>query len=300
MSPAAQVVVVPASELSPHVAGLRRLESALSYPIADGADRFRIDHGERYHEFFSGLGRARFVLALGDGQVVGSLALVERGARRGEVKLRTLYLGDYKIAPEHRGRGIGQRLSKRAAWDFIARGGLLDHDLVYAAAMRGAKGDVTRSARGADWMHAFAPLARLLLYFEPPGQLARLEGGPAPPRTRGLDLSPDAGEDPVATTGRKDFVLESTGRPWPLVHLPGSPARWEPRAGDYLARLGRALEARGGEAVACFALDERLEAQVDWLEARGLKPGAVCTVLAAGTWAWFRSVPWVHLASSEI
>lgn len=300
------IVVLDASELAPRVPGLRALEAKLRYPIADGADHFRIDHGPSYHGFFSGLGRARFVLALGDEpraspSVLGSLALVDRDAGRGSRRLRTLYLGDYKIAPEHRGRGIGQRLSRAAAWDFLRRGGLLSHDLVYAAAMRGAKGDVTRSSRGADWMLALRKLARLVLYFEAPARLAALPpGGPAPPRGLGIDLSPGVRDEPLATTGTKDFVLESTGRPWPLVHLPASPLAWLPRPGEWLARHGKALLARGGEAVACFGLDERLHRHTSWLAGQGIRPGATCTIYAAGAWGWFRRPPWVHLATSEI
>ena len=43
--------------LKPYVVGLRKLEREISYPIADGADSFVIDHGVNYHPFFSKMGK---------------------------------------------------------------------------------------------------------------------------------------------------------------------------------------------------------------------------------------------------
>jgi len=51
--------------IAPYVEGLRALERDIEYPIADGADAFRIDHGAEYHPFFSDLGDANFILGVG-------------------------------------------------------------------------------------------------------------------------------------------------------------------------------------------------------------------------------------------
>ncbi|MBI3723839.1 GNAT family N-acetyltransferase, partial [bacterium] len=188
----------------------------------------------------------------------------------------------------------------------VTRGALRSWRFAYFAAMRGARGDVTRSARRLSPLRAFRPLAELLLYFEPGEKLARLslDGAPAPPPHGGLDLSPAfaAGDEtPLVTTdGRKDFVLASSGKPWPLVHLPCGPSRWKPTLAAYLRRSGEALVARAGESVACFAIDRRLADHADWLALAGFAPGAVCTVYALSCPPWQGKPAWVHLATSEI
>jgi GNAT superfamily N-acetyltransferase len=290
-----RVIAVGASGLGPHVAGLRELERDLRYPLA--ADSFVIDHGREYHPFFSGLGDARFVVARERSRVVGSLAVVARDALSSGRRVRTLYFADYKIAPEHRGTGLGRRLAARATWEVLGRG-WFQAGYAYLAAMQGARGDVTRTARGATALRLFRPLAVLDLYFESRARLAALpEGGPPPPASPGLDLSPGVGRAPVVTTGRKDFVLASTGRPWPLVHLPASPARWRPSLGAYLRQQSSSL---GHDAVACFAVDRRLREHRGWLVSSGLVAGATCTVHAVSLPPWREAPPWVHLATSEI
>src|SRR5205807_1835447 len=133
------IVCVDAQGLAPHAAGLRLLEAAASYPTAN--DRFRIDHGERYDAFFAHLGEPRFLVALEDERVVGTLALVRRAPD-------TLYAADLKVAPEHRGTGLARRLVARALWAFARERALRGARFGFFAAMRGERGDVTRSARG--------------------------------------------------------------------------------------------------------------------------------------------------------
>lgn len=171
----------------------------------------------------------------------------------------------------------------------------------FGAAMRGASGDVMRAARGVNPLKLGAAFAVLNVYFVEPRTLAALpvSGAPASP-TGGLDLSPTNTDDVVSTTGAKDFVLESTQAPWPLIHLAASPGRWGASHAAYLRRGGERLVAEGREGPACFALDVRLEAEARFLEANGVRPGAVATVYGFSTTRRVRGLPWVHLATSEI
>ena len=301
-----RLVHVPAQELAPYQEGLRRLEAGIQYPIGDGADHFWIDHGPRYADFFSGLGEAHFLLALDGEEVVGSFAAVGRFAEGAGRRVAALYGADLKIAPAHRGGALARRFvcrglvevfrpSTRRRWPWR---------IAYVAAMRGERGDVMRSARGRfNPMRLARAAARLAVYFARPDVLAALpdRGCPPPPAGGGLDLSPQATHGPdgtVSTAGRKDLRLESTGRAWPLVHLPRGPAAWRPTWSAYLAGAGRALAASG--ATACFAIDERLTDHVAWLAGVGVQPGATCTVYALRLPFAPRPVPWVHLATSEI
>jgi hypothetical protein len=176
----------------------------------------------------------------------------------------------------------------------------------YGAAMRGARGDVMRSARGLKGvMHLMRPIASLEVYFADPARLASLDlsHAPGPPVGRGLDLSPDAprlarGPGITDTSGRKDLRLVSTGEPFPLEHLPYGPAHQPDGFGGYLRASGEALA--GSPARACFAVDERLADRIAWLRGQGIEPGARCTVYAMRLPPARGPLEWVHLATSEI
>lgn len=307
-------VHVAAAEIGPYVPALRRLEQAITYPIADGADRFFIDHGADYHPFFTRLGEAHFVLALDEdareerrgapeARVIGALAGVLRRADRGGRSIASVYLCDLKLHADYRGRGVVPRLL-RFALGLVRQPRFQRWRLAYGAAMRGSRGDVMRSARGLSLLRLGSTLGQLTLYFAPPERLAALQPRTAPPppdAAHGLDLSPDVAERLVApgiesTAGRKDLRLVSTGQPWPLVHLPRSIA--SPDYAEYLVACGRALAPQGG--LACFAIDERLAAWNEWLQRGGLSPGAVCTVYGLRLVPPLYSARWVHLATSEI
>ncbi|MBI4575883.1 MAG: GNAT family N-acetyltransferase [Planctomycetes bacterium] len=281
--------------------GLRRLEAGIRYPLADGADHFRIDHGPRYHLFFSGMGHAQFVLALEGREVVGSLAGVLREARLGRRRIATAYLADLKVAPSHRGTRVAAAMALKALRAPLEDPRYRRWGLAWFAAMHGARGDVTRSARGLHPMRLLRPLARLAVYFVEARALASLGrlDGPAPAAGPWLDLSP-AGAALVSTAGRKDLMLESTGRPWHLVHLAGAAVASRPSWCADLARAGEVLAERPAPPIACFALDARLRDHRSWLESRGLHPGATCTLYSLALTTLHRPHGWVHLATSEI
>lgn len=300
--------IVDAAGLTPWVQGLRALEADISYPIDDGRDRFTIDHGAHYHPFFSSLGDARFLVATEGDAVLGGLVGVFRDAREGERTLPAVYLCDYKVAPAQRGRGTARAMATHALSQAITDRSLWRWKLAYAAAMRGERGDVMRSARGVHAAKLLRPEATLAVYFAKASSLAALDDAhcPSPPASPGLDLSPYAvagceGPGVTSTAGRKDLRLASTGASWPLAHLPLGPRDWAPSLGAYLHACGRYVTAAsGGDATTCFAVDRRLASQVDWLASQGVSPGATCAVYTLRL-AWNAPIPpWVHLATSEI
>jgi hypothetical protein len=293
--------------LAPYADGLARLERAIRYPVADGANFFRIDHGPDYAAFFAGLGRPEFLLALDGRDVVGTLAGVYREARWAGRCLPALYACDYKLAASKRGAGLGRAMLARGLRELATDSQLRSFRLVYGAAMRGAKGDVMRSARGLHPARLARPIARLHVYFAEPRALAALEpaGCPPGPLAPGLDLSPN--QPPslrppglLSTRGRKDLRLGEGGEPWPLEHLPLGPSAWTLSWGAYLRTCGEALVHEGAPGPACFALDERLTGLAAWLRGQGVEPGAGCTVYGLAMLLKPPPLAWAHLATSEI
>lgn len=307
-------VHVTAAEIGPFVASLRELEGSIDYPIADGADAFTIDHGPEYHPFFSRLGEAHFLLALRGDDVVGSIAGVLRTVSVGGRAIWSLYLCDLKLAAELRGRGVARRMLQRGLLEIPRHPQGRRVRLVYGAAMVGDRGDVMRSARGTNPLRLGQPLAQLQLYFVPPARLAALDGnGPACPVGDRFDASgmpdslgmPDMLDIPdmIETTGIKDLRLRSTGAAWPLVHLTRAPWDVDPSAkpwGAWLRSCGERLSGRTDGAVACFALDRRLEAHHAWLANAGISPGARCTMHGLALTRALRSTRVAHLPTSEI
>jgi GNAT superfamily N-acetyltransferase len=294
--------LVDETGVAPFASRLRELERTIQYPIADGADRFTIDHGPDYSPFFSGMGEAYFLLALRGDELLGSIAGVIRTVHVAGREARGLYVCDLKVRADARGTGLARRLLLRGLLAIAQTPSARRCRLLYGAGMRGQRGDVMRSARGLNALRLGSPLARLAVYFPGPQQLLRLDpsGAPPPPIDGGIELGPLAHTEVSDTQGRKDFVLDSTGAPWPLVHLPLGPAAWRPTWGHYLRACGEELVARGRSGPACFAIDERLADHVGWLRSQGIVPGAVCTVYALSLGLSVRRARWVHLPSSEI
>jgi hypothetical protein len=301
--------VVDAIDLRRWAAELAALEAAITYPIDDGRDRFAIDHGAAYHPFFSAMGDPRFLLAFDDGRVVGSVAGVFRDAYERGVHTPSVYLCDFKIAASHRGTGLGRRMAGHALWRAVTDRSLWRWQVAYAAAMRGERGDVMRSARGLHAAHLMRAGATLAVYFVPAKTLAALDSRdcPPPPTASGLDLSPavtqtSRGPGVTTTAGRKDLRLVSTGDPWPLHHLTLGPRDWAPSWGQWLRACGEYVSASdGGEAVTCFTLDQRLDDHTKWLAAQGVTAGATCTVYVLRLpWLAAPTPAWVHLSPSEI
>ncbi|MBX7100092.1 MAG: GNAT family N-acetyltransferase [Myxococcaceae bacterium] len=288
--------------LGPYLGQLAALERDISYPIADGKDRFVISHGAEYHPFFSGLGEAHFLLALHGDEVIGCVAGARRRVLTPGGAVMGGYVGDLKLRRDWRGKGVPARILSHALALSLRRWRELHWRFAFGAAMRGDRGDVMRAAKGANVMKLSHAHARLDLYFVPPEQLAALDvtRAPATPASKGMDLSPDTRDDVVSTAGRKDFVLQSTGKPWTLVHLPRGPSGWGSSHAAYLRRGGERLVREGAPGPVCFGLDQRLTAERAFLGAQGLTPGAVATVYALSTTTKSWGAAWTHLATSEI
>lgn len=286
-------------QLEPYVSGLRALEYDIEYPIADGADSFRIDHGPLYHPFFSTMGEAQIVVGLDGDRVVATMAGVLREGLLCGRTTHVMYGADMKVAKSHRGQGIPRKMLMFALGKLLREPRGTSWRYAYVAAMRGAKGDVMRTVSGLHPAKLAHPAAELVIYFVQPEKLAALDlsGPPTPPRVDELiDLSSWPSSPMISTAGRKDLRLRSTdGAPWPLVHLPYAPSR--PSWARYLRECGASLDPRS---IACFGLDVRLRDHVSFLAKSGITPGAVCTVYALSLTPRTRGARFLHLSTAEI
>ncbi|NVJ23788.1 MULTISPECIES: GNAT family N-acetyltransferase [Myxococcus] len=300
-------VVCRPDTLRPYVERLRQLEQGIQYPIADGADHFFIDHGPEYHPFFSSLGDAYFLLALRGEELLGSVTGITRRVLRGDTAAQGFYICDLKVASHARGTGLARRLIFQGLTHLFRIPALRGTRFLYGAAMRGSRGDVMHTVRGWNPLRVARPESRLALYFVPPARLAALDlaGAPTQLPSDGLLLGPSParkleGAGWCSTAGSKDLQLRSNQRPWPLIHLAAPPTAWTRGWGRYLRDCGQELAARSPDTLTCFTLDERLNAQLDWLRGTGISPDTVCTVYSLDLTRLKGTPAWVHLPSSEI
>jgi GNAT superfamily N-acetyltransferase len=194
-------------ELPRWQAELEALEQRSVYPLGD--DAFRISHGADYFAFFERLGRVHYYAMAHEGRLIGVACAMLRPAE-GELPSRW-YVADLKVHPDFRGQHVPLRMLYRG---FVPR--YLECPRGYAVAMDPPDG---RRPPGIRLLDHFSWLPRLgtdylsldlftadadsidtllpLLSEAHPGRRLRF----------------------VSTLGIKDLVLESTGRPYPLLHL---------------------------------------------------------------------------------
>lgn len=234
------------------------------------------------------MGEAHFLMAVEKDEVVGSITGVLRPVFAAGREVPALYICDLKVAARLRGKGVARRLLQRGLVEILKHPRGRKARLLYGAAMRGGAGDVMRSARGSNPLRLAATVGTLDLFFVGPAELAKLHGRP-PTLGEVPSLIVGATEGWVDTAGAKDFRLQSTGKPWRLVHWTRPP--WD---------AGWAPISLAGDQTACFALDTRLDSPRRWLAEQGIRPGARCTVYGLALTRAIGGMQRIHLATSEI
>ena len=281
-----QFRIVDANGLQPYVAGLRELEREISYPIAEGTDSFVIDHGVDYHPFFSEMGsKARFLVVLDKGEVVGSAVGVWKPSLILGKEYTGLYFADLKLLPQYRGSNISSNIFwyAIARWPFVK-----DYQgwaFAFFAAMHGDRGDVKRSFSSFHLGQMTRPVAKLRVFFVSPLSLLQLGVGPEMPNSyQGILLSSPQLPLVKWNDGKKDFRLRSTGEPWKLAHVQVFSSERQ-RLGACLQEAGRQIQDISSDTLACFAIDERLSEPISWLAENKIVSDTLCTVYSISFFA---------------
>lgn len=251
--------------------GVAALEATARYPL--GADAFHIDHGADYFAFFHRLGVLHYYAAIEGERVVG----VGAGMLR-QVPLRTgapaedcWYLADLKVHPDAQGRWLPFRMFRAG----LAQG--------LQASARGYLVSMDPPGPGPNPLVAlFARLPITPLRFAGTLGIYSLDAAAmaavAPRLARALG--------PLSyrsLAGLKDLVLESTGRPLPLLHVQHGPG----------AEPGGAAPVQGHTHMFCLVADDPL-AQA--LAQEGLVPSATASLLERG----LEGTDWRFVLTSDI
>lgn len=201
--------------------GVIGLEGGVSYPLGD--DFFKISHGTDYYRFFDRLGDVHYVVATKasgkDSEVIGAQCFILRKVplRSGQSELTSVwYSCDTKVHGDHRGDGLGSKLlsvfvKPGMLWSQTKAGAFFR---AYGVSMNTSSGDNQMRSHAAYWQEKLPGMSvrseTLHLYsldFETM-EKATVVVGKHRGRIGYLSLG-----------GVKDIVLQSTGKPMPLLHV---------------------------------------------------------------------------------
>lgn len=258
----------PLETYGPRIAAL---EAQAIYPL--GSDRFKIDHGADYFAFFRRLGDLHYYAAIEGDDVVAVGAGILRRLRTapGGRARRAWYLCDLKVRPDHRGRGLPLRMLRRA---FLLN--YLRCPRGYAISMDpgGGRPNPVPALLARFRRVRLGVAARLVFYSFDAATMRRCRGLVEAHRGPVSFLSLDA---------EKRLILESTGRPLPLLHLQhgpqAAPGAAEPRDGHVHMLCSPEADPLAGD-----------------LSRQGLEPIATASVIQHGMRDW----PWKHVLTSDI
>ena len=187
------------------------MEEGITYPL--GEDRFSIDHGSNYFAFFDRMGDCATYVALSQQRVAAVGAVVQRSLRPHQQAdaMTAWYLCDLKVHREFRRRRIPLRMFVHGfprKYAQCPRG--------YAITMNpsdGSENPVTRLA-GHVKLVPVSTGPTLVFYSLTQSEMESMR--PTIEFHRGPTTF-------LSMTGTKNIVLQSTGKPMPLLHLQFGP-----------------------------------------------------------------------------
>lgn len=259
---------------------LQNIEQSMRYPLSEAGDHFTIVHGTPYHGFFSAMGKkALFILAMHGESVIGSIAAVWKPVTVNNQFYTALYLADLKLAEQYRGKKIIQRMIWFALKNWLTNANCRGWDFVFFAAMKRNNDDVTRSFSAFHPGRLVKVASTLDIYFCSCKELLSLDNrSPLLPSLHRVACLSQTDSNIKNNSGTKDFNLQSTGKPWQLIHLPIPPGYWSNPLDSYLRQAAHEQSLISESVTLCFSLDSRLTELKRWLIASNIKPGATCSI----------------------
>ena len=301
-----QFHLVGESGVSQYAKELRTIEQDILYPLNLSGDYFSIIHGESYSCFFSQMGKSRFILVLDGQKLIGVMAAVWKNVSINNQPCTALYLADLKLAKPYRGKSVTQKLIWFALKKWLTDPECRRWDFVFAAAMqRSGGGDVTYSFKKLHPGKLIKFSNCLDIYFTSAEDLLRLgDDSPMLPPIEDSACLSLSDKEIIDNTGLKDFKLQSTGEPWPLVHLSMPVKRWSEKFGSHLKECAEKMLGESAQKVLCFSLDSRLLSVKTWLNRYGIFHGAACNIHSCPNTLLGQSplqqARFIHLDTSQI
>ena len=270
--------IIESSNIHEYQNQFSKLEESIAYPLDGGADSFTINHGEKYNQFFSDMGKARFILAFDSGQLCGSIAGVWKNININNKNFSGLYVGDLKTNPNYRGSKIPSKMIRHALLKYISKKKYRDWDFLYYVGMNGAKGNVTKTFKGFHLGKLSKPVCNQRIYIINSSQFDRLSNYNFKNKNyMTVDLSPNNLNKIITNKGKKDLTLQSSGEMMKLAHIHFQIDRY---LNQNLNQILKKITHEFSNYKLCFAIDERNSEFINYLKKNNIESNTTCSIYA--------------------
>ena len=263
-----------------YISEFREIEKSIEYPLEDGGNTFRIDHGSAYHPFFSQQGhKSRFIAIKNNNKVVGTLAVVWKTIKITNKNYTAIYFSDLKLDFKFRKKGIIHKLFWHLLKRWPFKKDFKGWDLAYYCAMlRDGKG-VEKSFSILNPARLASATAMFNIYMVEPEKIGLLkwEENPAKNIKKFINLSSERNELVFWNDGKKDIISKQNESIMPLGHL-------HPQF--FINKYSSAHENAINEicnrdnALACFAIDSRDKQKIEWLISNNISTETKCRIFS--------------------
>ena len=265
--------------LSKYVQSLKKIEVNILYPLENGADSFRINHGKLYAPFFTNQGyKTRFLIIKDSQKVIGGIVGIWKNITISKKTNKLLYVADLKLEKNYRGRGVIKRtlFYLFIRWPF--REDFQGWDLMYFCAMQRQEIGVDQTFKGLHLGKLANPIAEFFIYMVDPNlftnhNFSKLEHKPK----KHINFSQDRKQNVLWNDGIKDIISNKSDRKIQLGHL--NPEIFIKLNKNKFDDAIEEIKERIGS-LACFAIDTKEQEKLDWLKKMGLKSNTKCKIFS--------------------
>ena len=293
--------IIESANITEYQNELSNIEKSITYPLNGGADSFSINHGERYPQFFSDMGEARFILAFNGKKLCGSIAGIWKRIKINKKSICGLYIGDLKTISRYRGLKIPLKMVYHALLKYIFNPKYRGWDFLYYIGMNSQKGNVTKTFKGFHLGKFSKSICNQKIYIINSNNLNklshynfRLQNGMI------IDLSPNNLNKIITNEGKKNLTLQSSGEIMRLAHIH---FQIDENINKTLSQFSKKIMNQFPDYKICFAVDEKNRDFIDFLNQNNIKSDTTCSVY---TFNWpiigynLRNSKFISLSTAEI
>jgi len=258
-----------------YVEDLKSIEKKILYPLENGNESFRIDHGDKYTPFFTNQGyKSRFLIIKESDTVIGGLVGVWKKTTLNKNKLNILYIADLKLKKEYRGNGIIKKslLYLFIRWPFNQ--GLRGWDFIYFCAMQKNNFGVEKAFKGLHLGRLSKLRTEFVIYMIEPEVLKRLPSKFFKKnKNKRINLSEKRKEAVLWNDNIKEITLTKSNESLSLGHI--NPDILIGGNEKKIKKIIKTIEKRKNS-LACFAIDIKQKDRIDIMEEIGIKKETFC------------------------
>ena len=268
--------IIESSDIMEYQSQFSNIEKSIKYPLDGGADSFTINHGNRYDQFFSNMGRSRFLIALESAKVCGSIAAVWKKIKINKKPLYALYIADLKIISKYRGRRIPLKMVFHALLKYIIYQKYKGWKFLYYIGMNGEKGNVTKSFRGFHLGRLSKSICNQKIYIINLNDLENLSHFSFKHNNgTTIELSPNNINKIITNRGIKDLTLQSSGKIMQLAHIH---FQINEKFNHNISELVKIIKQNFCDYKLCFAVDVRNNYFINYLSQNKIESNTTCSI----------------------